>query len=161
MVVGLGEDEYFLASDIPAVLSHTKDVVFMGDGEMVIIRPDGPDFQDLEGNSIDKEQTRVPWDPIMAEKGGFKHFMLKEIHEQARAVRRFGAQTVRQMAVFGEVFTAAEALTLAADAGIDLARPVAERAVTIARETLGDAPVDVAIMVVDREGRILAETDND
>jgi glucosamine--fructose-6-phosphate aminotransferase (isomerizing) len=87
LVVGLGEDEYFLASDIPAVLSHTKDVVFMDDGEVVIIRPEGPTFQDLEGNSIDKEPTRIPWDPIMAEKGGFKHFMLKEIHEQPRAVR--------------------------------------------------------------------------
>jgi glucosamine--fructose-6-phosphate aminotransferase (isomerizing) len=53
----------------------------------VIIRPEGPTFQDLEGNSIDKEPTRIPWDPIMAEKGGFKHFMLKEIHEQPRAVR--------------------------------------------------------------------------
>jgi glucosamine--fructose-6-phosphate aminotransferase (isomerizing) len=87
LVVGLGHEEYFLASDIPAVLSHTKDVVFMGDGEVVIVRPEGPSFQNLEGKSIDKEPTRVPWDPIMAEKGGYKHFMLKEIHEQPRAVR--------------------------------------------------------------------------
>jgi glucosamine--fructose-6-phosphate aminotransferase (isomerizing) len=87
LVVGLGRDELFLASDIPAVLSYTKDVVFMDDGEVVVLTPDGATFFDDEGNRVDKSPTRVPWDPIMAEKGGYKHFMLKEIHEQPRAVR--------------------------------------------------------------------------
>jgi glucosamine--fructose-6-phosphate aminotransferase (isomerizing) len=87
LVVGIGEGEYFVASDIPAVLTHTKDMIFMEDGEIVVIRPDGPTFTDIEGQPIEKSPTRVPWDPIMAEKGGFKHFMLKEIHEQPRAVR--------------------------------------------------------------------------
>jgi glucosamine--fructose-6-phosphate aminotransferase (isomerizing) len=87
LVVGIGKDEYFVASDIPAILSHTKDMIFMEDGEVVVVKPEGPTFVDLEGQSISKTSTRIPWDPIMAEKGGYKHFMLKEIHEQPRAVR--------------------------------------------------------------------------
>jgi len=87
LVVGLGRDECFVASDIPAVLTHTKDVVFMDDNEVVVVQREGPSFTDLSGNPIDKQAQRIPWDPIMAEKGGYKHFMLKEINEQPRAVR--------------------------------------------------------------------------
>ena len=87
LVVGIGKGETFIASDIPAILHHTKDVVFMDDHEIVIAGPEGVRFVHLDGRTLEKEPQRIPWDPIMAEKGGYRHFMLKEIHEQPRAVR--------------------------------------------------------------------------
>ena len=88
LVVGLNGEESFIASDVAAILAHTNRVVFLGEGDVADVRPSGVEVTDVDGNRREREETRIDWSIEAAEKGGYEHFMLKEIHEQPEALRQ-------------------------------------------------------------------------
>jgi glucosamine--fructose-6-phosphate aminotransferase (isomerizing) len=86
LILALGENEFYLASDVPAILPYTRRVIYLEDGDLVTLNGEGFSIQDMDGAPCSRTEHYVDWNPIMAEKAGFKHFMLKEIHEQPHAI---------------------------------------------------------------------------
>ena len=120
LVVGKGEGENFLASDVMALLEHTREVLFIEDHQSVHITPESVTLYDEDDKPLEAEYQRIAWDPILAEKGGYRHFMLKEIHEQARSINETMAGRISLDR--GEVFFAEREFPLTDDDLADIDR---------------------------------------
>ncbi len=147
LVIGIGADkELFVASDIPAFLPYTREVIYLDDGEMAILSNNGLQIKNLQNVVVDKPITTVSWDPVMAEKGGYRHFMLKEIHEQPRAI----ADTIRGRVnpETGEVYLNEVVLPEKIDRVVLIACGTSWHAALVGKfiiEAMGKLPVEVDI----------------
>ncbi|MCI0347672.1 MAG: glutamine--fructose-6-phosphate transaminase (isomerizing), partial [Chloroflexi bacterium] len=122
LVVGRNGEESFIASDVAAILAHTDRIVFLEEGDVVDVRPTGVEVTDVDGRPRERLETRIDWSPELAEKGGYEHFMLKEIHEQPEALRgaisgrvsRDGRIRLEELEAIADVIRAAEGVELVA-----------------------------------------------
>jgi glucosamine--fructose-6-phosphate aminotransferase (isomerizing) len=122
LVLGLGQGANYLASDIPALLAHTREMIPLDDGDVVLLRPDGVQVTDLDGRPVERPVRHIDWDPIRVQKGGYRHFMMKEIEEQGSAVAatmaahvtRDGLIDLRALDALGDRLGAVQRLTFVA-----------------------------------------------